>query len=176
MAVNVLGHVLKVGREAASMPGRGMAAIGNRANQGLDAMEASMYNRLMQGRYEQARDAAHRVADLNVRTGAEAGFIPDANQAFSHYGDAYQATYNQELDRLSRVPRMQAAAIPGSLRFAGRMANSPLAYTAYGVAGTLAAGEMLESQANKAQLQQMGVAPEEAEAIANSMVYNQGMY
>jgi hypothetical protein len=175
MVANVLGHVLKVGRGAASMPGRGVAYVGNKANQGLDAMEASMYNRLMQGRYEQARDIAHRAAEMDVRAGKEAGFIPNTSPAVGPYGDAYQATYNQELERLSRGPRMQAAIIPGGLRFAGKMANSPLAYTAYGVGGTLAAGQMLESQAAKAELQAMGIAPEEAEAIANEMVYQQGM-
>lgn len=176
MSANVLRHVLEVGRKAASMPGRGVAYVGSKANQGLDAMEASMYNRLMQGRYEQAQDIAHNAAAMNVKAGADAGFIPTADKAFGPYGDAYQATYNQELERLSRGPRMQAAVIPGGLRFAGKMANSPLAYTAYGVGGTLAAGQMLESQAAKAKLQEMGVAPEEAEAIANEMVYQQGMY
>ena len=65
--------------------------------------------------------------------------------------------------------RRQAALVPGGLRFAGRAAKSPLAMTAYGVGGTLAAGNMMEEQGQREQLMAMGLSPEEAEILANEL-------
>jgi hypothetical protein len=136
---------------------------------GLDNLEASTYNHLMRNAGDRAEQLAYQQMGLGVKQGLIPGVegtnqvAREANRAI--LGNLKDATF-QNLDNRAL---QQAALVPGGMRFAGRAAKSPLAMTAYGVGGTLAAGNMMEEQGQREQLMAMGLSPEEAEILSNEL-------
>ena len=152
----MLGRVMDIGRGAVSAPGRIMG-------RGVDALEDSTYKFLTRNAGDRAETIAQNIymsPDFPKVTGRGA---KGQNQQI--FNDLRDSTFQN----LQTNARSQAALVPGGLRFAGRAAKSPLAMTAYGVGGTLAAGNMMEEQGQREQLQQMGLSPEEAEILANEL-------
>lgn len=165
----MLGRVMDIGRGAATMANRAYNIPGNAARMGADALESSTYNHLMKN----AGDKAERLAYQQMGLGVKQGMIPGVEGTNQVAREANRQILGQLKDstyqNLDRKAQFQAALVPGGLRFAGRAAKSPLAMTAYGVGGTLAAGQMMEEQGQREQLMAMGLSPEEAEILANEL-------
>lgn len=161
----LLSRVVDVGRGAATIGNRAWNIPGNATRMGVDALEDSTYKFL-------SRNAGDRAEAIAQRAYMSPDF-PKIAQGVEGAGDANKQIFNQlrdsTFDQLQTKARGQAALIPGGLRFAGRAAKSPLAMTAYGVGGTLAAGQMMEDQNQREQLMAMGLSPEEAEILANEL-------
>ena len=165
----MLGRVMDIGRGAAqgtaTVANRAWNIPGNAARMGVDALEDSTYKFL-------SRNAGDRAEAVAQRIYMSPDF-PKVSSSMEGASEANKQIFNQlrdsTFDQMQTKARSQAALVPGGLRFAGRAAKSPLAMTAYGVGGTLAAGNMMEEQGQREQLMAMGLSPEEAEILSNEL-------
>jgi hypothetical protein len=156
----LLNRVVDVGHAAATGANRLWNIPGNVGRMGTDALENATYAHLTKNAGDRAENLAQ---DIYMRKSFQKPFeSKNANSVFN-------ALRDNEYARLQDRAKTQAALVPGGLRMAGRAVSSPLGMTAMGVGATLYAGNMMEEQALREQLQAMGLSPEEAEILRNEM-------
>lgn len=168
----MLSHVVDAGRAVKTGTNRVFNIPGNANRMAADGLEQATYNHLMKNAGDRAERLAYQQMGLegHLQTGLVPN-VPGTNQVAREanreiLGNLRDATF-QNLD--TRAQR-QAAIVPGAMRFAGNVITNPtLLGTGAGVAGTLGVGAMLEDQAQRQQLADLGLSPEEAELLSNEI-------
>jgi hypothetical protein len=161
----LLNRVVDAGRAVKSGVTGVLNVPGSFNNRMADGLEQATYNHLMKN----AGDRADRIAYQQVLANQLAGSGPD--QVFREANRQILNNVRDEtFQNLDTRAQRQAAIVPGAMRFAGNVITNPtLLGTGAGVAGTLGVGAMLEDQAQRQQLADLGLSPEEAELLSNEI-------